>query len=112
MAAHISYFVLAFLVGAIGLQALGEHRDAFGVVPQPLMRPAGPHLRWGRVLASVGGVALAIGLLGASQPDLDQVLLGGQVVCALVLVAYALWILVGSGKVVYEVAPTQDPHHH
>lgn len=112
MAAHVVYFVLAFLVGAIGLQALGEYRDAFGVVPQPLMRPTGPHLMWGRVLVSVGGVALAIGLLGASQPDLERVLQGGQVVCALVLAAYALWILVGSGKVAYQAAPTVDPHHH
>lgn len=111
MATHLVYFVLAFVVSAIGLQAMGEHRDAFGVVPRQVMRPAASQIAWGRVLASLGGLALAIGALGVSQPDLDQVLLGGLVINALVLLAYALWILVGSGKVAYQATPSEDHHH-
>lgn len=111
MATHLIYFVLAFAVSAIGLQAMGEHRDAFGVVPRQVMRPAASQTAWGRTLASVGGLAIAIGILGASQPDLERVLLGGLVVNVLVLVAYALWILVGSGRVAYQATPPEEHHH-
>lgn len=111
MDSPIAYFVLAAVVTFVGLQGLGEHRDAFGVVPHPVMRPTAPHLIWGKGLVAVGGFVLAIGILGTGQPGLEQVLLGGQVISALILAAYGLWILVGSGKVAYEATPSEDHHH-
>jgi len=109
---HIAYFLIACLVACIGAQALGEAREPMGVVPRQVLRPRGAHVLWGKVLVACGSVAVAIGLLGLAEQDLEPVLVGGQVVCLLLLAAYGLWVVVGSGKVVYEDAPSADPHAH